>query len=139
MNTLSRHLCLLALFIMWTPSHAGTSAACKLSKLTDDDARILLYVTPDAIAARKEGGDVGFEENVPDPQHPAADFYSAMLYSEKPLKGDALGNGILGYYLVDKRSATVTDIRDMSVVKGRELMRVQKLMRHGHCLVEKIR
>lgn len=108
--------------------------ACSPSRLTDDDAQILLYVTPAAVAVRRVGTDVDIQRSRPTPQFPADDFFVAALVSQKPTDQSVLGNGILGYYAVDKRTGEVESTGDFRPVKGKELGRVQVWLRHSHCI-----
>lgn len=119
--------------------YAQTPSACTTSKLTDDDARILLYVTPAAVAARESGTDVDIEQSRPSKEFPATDYFVAALVSRKPTGESNLGNGILGYFAVDKRTAVVESLGDFTPIKGRELMRVQSWLRNGHCIHAKVR
>ena len=107
-------------------------STCSPSKLADDDARILLYVTPIAVAARKAGTDV--EQSKPSKGLPAADYFVAALVSQRPTSESVLGNGILGYFAVDKRSGAVESLSNFTPVKGSELQRVQAWLRHAHCI-----
>ena len=113
--------------------------SCRISKLTDDDARILLYVTPAAVAARKAGTDVDMEQSKPSKQFPAGDYFVSALVSRTPTENSVLGNGILGNFAVDKRSAEVQFLGDFTPVSGSELQRVQGWMRHGHCIHVELR
>ena len=99
------------------------------SRLTDDDARILLYVTPAAVEARTHGTDVDIEKSAPSAQFPAGDFFVAALVSQRPTGASALGNGILGYFAVDKRTGAV----ELTSVKGKELDRVRAWLLPAHC------
>jgi hypothetical protein len=128
-----------ALISAFLYSASGTAAACSAaSKLTDDDARILLYVTPAAVAARQAGTDVDIEPSAPSEQFPASDYFVAALVSQKPTSGSVLGNGILGYFAVDKRSGEVESTTDFTSVNGKELSRVQAYMRRSHCITAAI-
>jgi hypothetical protein len=104
------------------------------SKLTDDDARILLYVTPTAVAARMAGTDVDVEESKPSKEFPAANYFVATLVSQRPTRDSVLGNGILGSFAVNKRSGAVESLANFTPVRGSELQRIQSWMRHGHCI-----
>jgi|ERR1700743_1484766 hypothetical protein len=110
-----------------TQEHAASTAT---SRLTDDDACILLYVTPYAVEARKAGSDVDIEKSGPTKGYPVADYFVAALVSRKPSLG-VLGNGIIGYFAVDKRNGTVESMADFTPVNGMELRRVQNWMRHA--------
>ena len=102
-------------------------------KLTDDDARVLLYVSPVAVQARKAGTDVDIEKSEPTKQFPAADFFVAAIVSRKPTEASVLGNGILGYFSVDKRTGEVESTGDFTTVKGVELDRVRTWLLHARC------
>ncbi|MGB9406835.1 MAG: hypothetical protein WCA89_04815 [Terracidiphilus sp.] len=112
----------------------ATPKCTEPSRLTDDDARILLYVAPVSIAARRAGTDVDLEQSSPSKQFPAADYFVAAIVSQKPTSGSVLDNGILGYYAVDKRSGVVESITDFTRVNSKELSRIQAWMRHSHCI-----
>ena len=128
---LQLHFLLLPLFLIFKsqPISAQGNNACVPSRLTDDDARILLYATPDAISVRKSGTDVDIEEDTGfKKEYPPTNYFVAWLVSRK---GDMPGRG---YFAVDKRSAVVESLSDFTEVKGAELMRIQEWMRHGHCI-----
>ncbi len=129
---------LLTLFIALSISvglAAQTGHSCSLaSRLTDDEARILLYVTPAAIQARLNGTDVDMEPSAPSKQYPANSFFVAALISRSPKGGGVLGNGILGYFAVNRQNGDVESTTDFSPVSGNELSRVQGWMRRSHCM-----
>jgi hypothetical protein len=124
----------LALLLNITPLSAQTPKPCGLTfRLSDDEAQILLYVTPAAIAARQEGTDVDIERSEPTQRYPAVDFFTATLVSRKPTSGSVLGNGILGTFVVDRRTGEVESIGDFTPVKGKELDRIRGWLLHAHC------
>ena len=129
--------CFCLILVVGSLRSEAQSGCANVSKLTDDDARILLYVTPAAVDARKAGTDVDIEKSSPTKQFPAADYFVAALVSQKPTSGSGLGNGILGYFAVDKRTGLVESISDFTPVNGMELARVQNWMRHAHCIETK--
>jgi hypothetical protein len=104
-----------------TQSSIAQSACSGPSRLTDDDARILLYLTPAAVDARNAGTDVDIEKSEPSTQFPANEFFVAALVTQKPTGASVLGNGILGYFAVDKRTGEVEFTSDFTTVKGKEL------------------
>jgi hypothetical protein len=112
---------------------AGTECASP-SKLTDDEAKILLYVTPAAVSARGTGTDVDIEKSSPTKQFPAQDYFVAEVVSQGSAGGGVLGNGVLGYFAVDRRTASVEFLGDFTLVKGKELARVQQWIRNAHCI-----
>ncbi len=105
------------------------SSKCSSTKLSDDDARILLYVSPIAESARIKGADVDIKDSAPSEKHPASNYFVGAIVSKK-----LLGNAIAGNFVVDKRYGTVTALGDATEVKGAELMRIQELMRLEHCI-----
>ena len=105
------------------------SPKCSSTKLSDDDARILLYVSPIAESARKKGADVDIKDSAPSAKFPASDYFVGAIVSKT-----FLSNAILGNFVVDKRYGTVKALGDVREVKGAELMRIQKLMRLEHCI-----
>jgi hypothetical protein len=102
------------------------------SRLTDDDARILLYVAPAAVDARRGGTDVDIEKSDSSRQFPVSDYFVAAIVTQKPTSSSSLGNGILGYFAVDKRSGLAESISNFTPINGMELSRVQNWMRHAH-------
>jgi hypothetical protein len=111
------------------------SGACQAtSTLTDEEAQILLYLTPAAISARRAGTDVDIERSAPTNQYPKAQFFVAALISQKPTSASVLGNGILGYFAVDKRTGEIKSATDFSSIDGKELARVRKWLRKEHCI-----
>jgi hypothetical protein len=127
-------LLILMISISATLTAEDPPARCASSRLTDDDARILLYVSPAAVDARRAGTDVDIEQSDPSEQFPASIYFVAAVVSQKPTSGSVLGNGILGYFAVDKRTAIVESTSDFTPVEGKELMRIQGWMRHAHCI-----
>jgi hypothetical protein len=117
---------------------ADTPATCTPTKLSDEYARILLYASPiawDACCKNKKGGDdVRNELMVSEPtkEYPSDDFLVAAIVSRKPVS--ALGNGILGYFIVDKRSGVVTSMSNFEEVKEKEFAKIQAWMRKEHCI-----
>lgn len=116
------------------PLLAQTSKPCIASvRLSDDEAQILLYMTPEAVTARRAGTDVDIEHSGPTQQYPEADFFSATLVSRKPTSGSVLGNGILGTFTVNRHTGEVESTGDFTTVKGNELNRVRVWLLHAHC------
>jgi hypothetical protein len=103
------------------------------SRLSDDDARILLYVTPAAIDARTAGTDIDIEKSAPSAQYPAAEFFVAALLAQRPTGATALGSGILGYFAVNKRTGEVQSTVDFRSVNGNVLDHIRALLIRTHC------
>lgn len=110
------------------------NGGCLPSELTDDEARILIYMTPIAINAWSHGADVNIEQSKASEEFPAPDYFVAAVVTQKPTSNSVLGNGILGYFSVDKHSAVVESLSDFTEVKSIELMHIQNWMRHEHCI-----
>ncbi len=122
------------IFLACVPLLGQTSKPCTASiRLSDDEAQILLYMTPEAVAARKAGTDVDIEHSASTQQYPEADFFSATLVSKKPTSGSVLGNGILGTFTVNRHTGEVESTGDFTTVKGNELNRVRVWLLHAHC------
>jgi hypothetical protein len=119
----------------WTvPLFAQSAKPCgSVVSLTDDEAQILLYMTPGAVAARRAGTDVDIERSEPTQQYPNSEFFAATLVSRKPTAGSVLGNGVLGTFAVDRRTGEVESTGDFTPVKGQELTRVRMWLLHAHC------
>lgn len=123
-----------SIFLACVPSLAQTSKPCTASiRLSDDEAQILLYMTPEAVADRKAGTDVDIERSAPTPQYPEADFFSSTLVSRKPTSGSVLANGMLGTFAVNRHTGKVESTVDFTTVKGNELHRVRAWLLHAHC------
>jgi hypothetical protein len=116
------------------PLSAQTVPHCSAEiRLTDDEAEILLYVSPAAISVRRAGTDVDIERSRPTPQYPASDFFGATLVSRNPTAAGVLGNGVLGTFTVDKRTGEVKSTGDFTPISGKELDRVRAWLVHAHC------
>lgn len=116
------------------PLFAQAKKACSSPiHLSDDEAQILLYMTPEAIAARQAGTDVDIERSKPTKQYPAVDFFAATLVSQKPTAGSVLGNGMLGTFAVNRHTGEVESTGDFTAVTGQELKRVRAWLLHAHC------
>lgn len=125
---------LFVMFLSVVPLFAQDKKPCiSTIRLSDDEAQILLYMTPEAIAARQAGADVDIERSEPTQQFPAADFFAATLVSQKPTSGSVLGNGILGTFVVNRHTGEVESTGDFTTVKGKELNRVRAWLLHAHC------
>lgn len=117
---------------------ADTPPTCTPTKLSDEDARILLYASPIAWHAccenKSSGEDVRNELMISEPtkEYPSDDFLVAAIVSRKPVS--ALGNGILGYFIVDKRTGVVTSMSDFEEVKESDFSKIQTWMRNEHCI-----
>lgn len=134
MKNSTRILLLSLLLVCGIPLQAQIAKSCVSAfRLTNDEAKILLYMTPTAIAARRAGTDVDIEPSKPTQQYPAADFFLATLVSQKPIRGSVLGNGILGAFVVDKRTGEVYFMGDFKLVQGKVLDRVRGWLLHSHC------
>jgi hypothetical protein len=136
MHKYAVHAMITVLLAGFSAKEGKAANACNPSTLTDDEAQILLYVSPPAVLARESGTDVVFERSEPDEQFPAGRFFVAAITSLRPTRLSSLGNGDLGYFIVDKQTAEVQSLGDLSTVKGKELGRVQALLRHSHCISE---
>jgi hypothetical protein len=122
------------MLLSFTPLDGSSGKPCSSKlRLSDDEAQILLYMTPAAIAARQEGTDVDIERAEPTREYPATDFLSATLVSDKPTSGSVLGNGILGTFIVDRRTGEVESGAAFERVEGKELKRVRPWLLHAHC------
>lgn len=101
--------------------------------LSDDEARILLYMTPEAIGARQAGTDVEIEHSQPTRQYPAEDYFLATVVSQKPTSASVLGNGILGTFIVNRHTGEIKSMGDFATVNGKEMDRVRAWLLHVHC------
>lgn len=117
------------LLLAFYGSCVQASSKCAATRLSDDDARILLYVSPLAESARKKGADVDIKDAAPSGKYPAPDYFVGAIVSKK-----FLSTAIVGNFVVDKRHGTVRALGNATEVKGIELMRIQNLMRLEHCI-----
>lgn len=106
------------------------------SKLNDREAESLLMVTPQFIEAGKEGGGIDIMRSDPSTSYPAPDFFVASIVTRLPTDKSFLGNGIVGYFVVDKGTAEVDTMADFSEVTGVKLRSLQKKLRQKHCITE---
>lgn len=115
-------------------SFARAAQPCPANlRLSDDEAQILLYMTPAAIDARNAGTDVDIERSESTQEYPAADFFAATLVSQERTRNSVLGNGVLGVFVVDRRTGEVQSMGNFKAVKGKELDRVRGWLIHAHC------
>ncbi len=125
-------LCTSSLFFLilaFSGSQAQAAPKCSVTKLSDDDARILIYVSPKAEAARKQGAKVDIRDTEQSKKYPASDYFVGAIVRHK-----LFGEDILGHFVVNKRTGTVKALGKTAEVKGVELNRIQNLMRIEHCI-----
>jgi hypothetical protein len=132
-KTFSRATSILLFFAGIGSLTAEAAKPCtSVSPLSDDEAQILLYMTPISIAARQAGTDVDMERSDPTQQYPAAEFFVATLVSQDS-SFSVLNNGILGEYAVNKHTGEVISMAAFTPVRGKALNRVRDWLLHAHC------
>ncbi len=113
---------------------APAKAACPAVALNENEAARELRLLPKALKAKTLGGKLfavpwkpgaGFRDDI---------FYMFMLQSSVG-SGTPLGNGMLGYYGVNKWTADVVQLdAEPPFISGRALKRYQAKVRSVHCL-----
>jgi len=117
------------------PVTPNCQASCAARLLTKQDAQVLLGVIPQALAAKRIGGKVSIVD-----WSPGADFRSDMYYFYEVLSSRStdtipLGNGVIGYFGVNKFNGQVVELNsDRAAVKGEELKRLQSRLRAKYCI-----
>lgn len=124
-------ICATGFFLILTFGGSQVQAApkCSATKLSDDDARILIYVSPRAEAARNQGAKVDIKDTEPSKKYPASDYFVGVIVRHK-----FFGDDMLGHFVVNKQTGTIKALGKSAEVKGVELKRIQSLMRLEHCI-----
>ena len=92
--------------------------------ISERDARILLYLIPNAFALRAKGDDVGIEHTrLAEEDHPAK--YAFQL---RGLKANPYGSTLLGNFTVDKCTGQVVKDDLNEVISSATLKGIQKIM-----------
>jgi len=130
MNMIATGLLFLMLTLGVSPAQAAVK--CSPTALGDDDARILIYVSPVAETAREQGAKVDIKDSEPPKKYPASDYFVGTVVSHK-----FFGDDNLGHFVVNRRTGSVMALGKSAEVKGAELMRIQNLMRLEHCIHDK--
>jgi len=108
------------------------SSAQKLEKISLHEAEILIYLLPAAVEVRRQGMDVAWELQDSDAYN-QKDFYIFWVYN-KDRTGTA--SVTIGYFAVNKHKADVWDLVFDSLVQGKEIERVQTILRRAHAITE---
>ncbi len=108
---------------------------CTNSPFTRDEARDLVKAVPDAIASKKMGGELSAVDWTPPTGYNKEKFYLFELLTTKSLPTTPLGNGVVGYFGVNKATGQVVELNsDKPAVLGPELKRLQQKLRTKHCV-----
>ncbi|HXB27493.1 MAG TPA: hypothetical protein VNV25_22380 [Gemmatimonadaceae bacterium] len=104
--------------------------------ITRDEAKQLLEATPDVVAARRLGGKISLVDWSPDSaSYRTQNFYFYQIFSTKSLPTTPLGNGMFGYYGVNKTAGQVVELNSPNPsVEGPELKSLQAQLRTKHCV-----
>lgn len=110
----------------------GQSSIRSPEKISRHEAEILIYLLPEAVEIRREGMDVGWEFQDSDAYN-QKDFYIFWVYNR-----DRTGTGsiTIGYFAVNKHNADVWDLDFERLVAGKEIERVQGILRKAHSISE---
>ena len=108
---------------------------CLSTPITKHEAQDLVKAIPDAIASTKIGGDLSVVDWKPPKGYNAGKFYLFELLTTKSLPTTPLGNGVLGYFGVNKATGQVVELNsDKPAVEGPELRKLQDKLRVRHCI-----
>ena len=107
---------------------------CLSTPITKHEAQDLVKAIPDAIASTKIGGDLSVVDWKPKGYN-TRKFYLFELLTTKSLPTTPLGNGVLGYFAVNKATGQVVELNsDRPAVEGPELRKLQDKLRVRHCI-----
>lgn len=108
---------------------------CSPSVLSRHEAQGLLRVIPEALAASKVGGKLSVVDWSPGPHYRLDEFYFYELLSTKSPPTTPLGNGVIGYFGVNKFTGQVVELNSPDpAVQGTNLERMQTRLRAQHCI-----
>ena len=127
----------IALFMcFFLPFHPALGqTACSPSALAPEEARNLLKMIPDALAATKTGGKLSLVDWSPGPHYRLDEFYFYELLTTKSLPTTPLDNGVIGYFGVNKFTGQVVELNSPDPeVKGTGLEKMQTSLRTRHCV-----
>lgn len=100
--------------------------------ITATEASLLVYLVPHAERIRDAGMDGGLELQT-NPKLNQREFYYFWLYN-RTLEGP--GSLTVGYYAVNKHSATVWDLDEERVVSNARIAGAQRIVLRGHGIGE---
>jgi hypothetical protein len=125
-------------FCVSTPSHvASGQVSCTPSSISSSEAKRLLKLVPEALAARRIGGQLSVVDWSPGNSYRTENFYFYELLSTKSTDTTPLDNGMLGYFGVNKQTGQVVELNsEKTAVEGTDLRRLQIRFRKEHCISE---
>ena len=127
----------LSLCVLVPTYRASGQAACSPSSLSPNEAKNLLKLTPQALAAKRIGGQLSVVDWSPGSGYRTESFYFYELLSTKSTDTTPLDNGMLGYFGVNKRTGQVVELNsEKAAIEGTELRRLQVRFRKEHCIGE---
>jgi hypothetical protein len=106
---------------------------CQPSELTKYDAEVLLYVLPASVNVRHAGGKEGWEEQTSSALN-HRDFFVFYVYD---LSTPDSASPTVGYFAINKHTAEVWDIGAKEFLQSEDLLAIQRILRHGHCVDDK--
>jgi hypothetical protein len=113
----------------------SVDAQCSLSAFSQKEARSLLEVIPDALAARHLGGKLSVVDWDAGSNYRTDFFYLYEVLSTKSPPLTPLDNGVLGYFGVNKSTGEVVELNSASnPVQGMTLSKMQESLRAKHCV-----
>ncbi|HEY4357822.1 MAG TPA: hypothetical protein VGN16_18870 [Acidobacteriaceae bacterium] len=128
-----RKILFIVALITLSPAIAQSNKRHNLTSLSDNEAQALLQAIPSSISAKRQGVAVDIEKSGPTQGFPNEDFFVAAVVRERPAQESPLGNGILGYFAVDRHTGEVISLNDFTKVKSKHLDEVRFRMCRGKC------
>jgi hypothetical protein len=116
------------------PNANTEPSSCLSTELNEYDAEILLYMLPASVTSRGNGRKIGWELQ-DGPKLNQKDFFSFYLYD---VSAPANSSPTIGYFAINKHTGEVWDMSRAESVESEDLSAVQKILRRGHCVDEKI-
>jgi len=95
----------------------------------------LLGVIPQGLAAKHVGGKLSIVVWSPGANYRLDEFYFYEVLSTKSTTTNSLGNGVIGYFGVNKTTGQVVELNSTEPsVKGAELEKMQSRLRAKRCV-----
>jgi len=130
-----KSICVAAIFmLLLVVPEAFPQTGCSPAPLSQDDARNLVRLIPDALAAQRIGGKLTVIDWKPGHDYREDVFFFFELLSTKSLPTTPLDNGVLGYFGVNRTTGEVVQLDSDTWIKGATLKRLQDKLRASHCI-----
>jgi hypothetical protein len=129
-SAISSRCIALALLLATSDLVLAGQPSCTPTQITQSEAEQLVLSIPAALTAKRAGEELFVYANEPES---LGDSYSFMLRTGVRPQAASMGNGLIGYYDVSKKTGRVLNVA-MRMEKGNELEALQSKLRSKHCV-----